>query len=297
MSSEFIPGFERRIKLVTGTKSQTINICDQRNLDGEYEHVFRIHNPDQFIKGGFFGNCSDLTEVIVGLRSLAVEEDPSPVEESVSSLNLYDVETSWTYSVLPLIEAAIDHVVDEFLAVPYLHRVEHSLHMAIYKHLTAFPPLAGTMSIRDFKVGIVQKEWPASPLKPTPGQKRGNFDLAILGPGEDTANSCTFQGFRAGLIGTAAVIEVGLNYPLKHLQLDHDKMLNCAVGRGYLIHFCRREVPVCKDVEAFVESSNRKSEDDPSLFRVAYVHHQANGSARVCRLHEEKIQDFPVIYI
>jgi len=39
--------------------------------------------------------------------------------------------------VVVLVEHAIDQLVLEFVALPYLHRVEHSLHCELYALLTA----------------------------------------------------------------------------------------------------------------------------------------------------------------
>jgi hypothetical protein len=57
----------RLICLATGSKSQTINICDGNNRLGNYEEVFRNSNPNCFISSGEIRACTSLTE----LRTLA----------------------------------------------------------------------------------------------------------------------------------------------------------------------------------------------------------------------------------
>ncbi|GMT50265.1 MAG: hypothetical protein IEMM0008_1804 [bacterium] len=36
------------MKIATGTKSQTINICTENNIHGEYDYILRIVHPKQF---------------------------------------------------------------------------------------------------------------------------------------------------------------------------------------------------------------------------------------------------------
>ena len=57
----------RLICLATGSKSQTINICDGNNRLGNYEEVLRNSSPSQFISLGDIGTCRSLAD----LRSLA----------------------------------------------------------------------------------------------------------------------------------------------------------------------------------------------------------------------------------
>jgi hypothetical protein len=53
--------FDRKIKIQTGAKSQTVNICTKENKFGTYEFTVRLH-PPFFVKpdtlvpvgGGFF---------------------------------------------------------------------------------------------------------------------------------------------------------------------------------------------------------------------------------------------------
>ena len=40
----------RRIKIATGTKSQTVNVCTDKNADGVYEWVIRL-SPPNFVSG------------------------------------------------------------------------------------------------------------------------------------------------------------------------------------------------------------------------------------------------------
>ena len=40
----------RKIRIATGQKSQTINICDENNKLGNYEQIYRISLNNRFLK-------------------------------------------------------------------------------------------------------------------------------------------------------------------------------------------------------------------------------------------------------
>ncbi len=71
------------------------------------------------------------------------------------------------------------------------------------------------------------------------GNRRGNFDLVVLGPTTRRNESLSPKDFKQGLIKPGIVIEIGLDYDLDHLKKDHEKMRKSDVRRGYLIHFAR----------------------------------------------------------
>lgn len=43
----------RQIKVAPGRKTQTINVCDSRNIEGKYEQVYRITGPQNFVTQEF----------------------------------------------------------------------------------------------------------------------------------------------------------------------------------------------------------------------------------------------------
>jgi hypothetical protein len=64
----------------------------------------------------------------------------------------------------------VDLLVDDFAEHPYRHRVEHSLHLQLYRaladhrHLDVLAPV-GTSSLR---AGLIHKEWPETLRAQTP---------------------------------------------------------------------------------------------------------------------------------
>ena len=138
-------------------------------------------------------------------------------------------------------EVCIDELVLEFLGLPYLHRVEHSIHTRLYSILRNQPhfdrhfPLAkGGMLTQP-----IHKEWPETIPCPEKANRRGNFDLAILSPGQ--LRTCTLDSFSNGRPAPAVVIEMSLNYKEGHLTLDAEKLLNSRVLHGYLVHLVREK--------------------------------------------------------
>ena len=109
------------------------------------------------------------------------------------------------------------------------------------------PVFAGSLSLGNVETRIVHKEWPEVTVRSdtTNRKTRGQYDLAILGPGCEL----TKRDFHEGRIEPAVAFELGLNYGLKHLTNDHDKLqiLTSQGARtygsetlsplGFLVHF------------------------------------------------------------
>ena len=58
---------EIKIKIATGTRgtrndgdTQTINVCDEHNIDGDYREVYRISAPNPFLCGPDIENNNSL---------------------------------------------------------------------------------------------------------------------------------------------------------------------------------------------------------------------------------------------
>ena len=137
-------------------------------------------------------------------------------------------------TVKSLLETAINSLVDNFAKEPYLHRVEHSVHCELYSMLNVHRALQGTYKLEDSErsTSLIHKEWPETNARKG---RRGNFDLAILSPLEISKH--TLNDFTEGFIVPDFVIEMGLNYPLKHLEDDHSKIRNSkCMDNGYLVH-------------------------------------------------------------
>jgi hypothetical protein len=96
---------------------------------------------------------------------------------------------------------------------------------------------------------LIHKEWPETKPRPEKNGRRGNFDLVILDPAE-ILNS-TVKEFTEGRITPAFVVEMGLNYPLDHLQDDDNKLVNSGFNKhGYLVHLWQPHKGITKkDIE------------------------------------------------
>jgi hypothetical protein len=146
----------------------------------------------------------------------------------------------WLERVTVLVEQAIDQLVLEFVELPYLHRVEHSLHCELYSLLTSNRTLGRPYSLVDgTPIQLVHKEWPETKLRPDKSG-RGNFDLVVLDP--SAVSAASLADFVDGRIAPAVVIEVGLNYGEEHLLGDMEKLVNSAPPRAYLVHLARNPV-------------------------------------------------------
>jgi hypothetical protein len=148
------------------------------------------------------------------------------------------VDQVWLQQVVVLVEHAIDQLVLEFVALPFLHRVEHSLNCELYALLTANRTLGRPYQLADGTwTQLVHKEWPESVARPEKAGRRGNFDMVVLD--RAALERASVSDFQRGLIKPAIVIEVGLNYGAQHLRADVDKLRNSAVERSYVVHLAR----------------------------------------------------------
>ena len=118
------------------------------------------------------------------------------------------------------IEASITKLIDEFRVHPFIHRVEHSLHIRLVQLLSEWEHLRGWYPIGDsgFKTQLIHKEWPeARPRKEpdlTADRRRGSFDLVILAPSQ--LQRTALEQFRVGRIDAPIVIELGLRVGIAH---------------------------------------------------------------------------------
>jgi hypothetical protein len=151
-------------------------------------------------------------------------------------------EDPWLEHARSAVEHTINCFVQQFIALPYFHRVEHSLHVQLAALLMTEPVLAGCHPIGQLGTGasLIQKEYPESRPRPEKGNRRGNFDLAVLSPRQ--LQGCrSLIDFLEGRLIAPIAIEVGLDYDYSHLAGDHQKLLNSGVTFGYLIHLSREE--------------------------------------------------------
>jgi len=251
---------DRDVYIVWGSNSQTINICTAANQKGSYQQKIRLHDKAAFVTvEDLLGKNIEalvkwlvterrgMVEIALGNKSIEItgdsggrteveilEELPAPVDGNVK------IDKEWIEEAKQVTEFCINRLVEEFVEFPYLHRVEHSIHARLFELLRSQPPLdrfyplcGGVLS------QPVHKEWPEAKPRPEKGNRRGNFDIAVLYPSQ--LRSCKPEDFSTGRLAPAIAIEMGLNYGAGHLDGDWKKMINSGTKYGYLIHLAREE--------------------------------------------------------
>jgi hypothetical protein len=177
----------------------------------------------------------------------------------------------WVGEAVEAVEASITKLIDEFRAQPFIHRVEHSLHVGLMQLLSEWEHLRGWYPIGDsgFKTQLIHKEWPETrPRKKKPelivDRRRGSFDVAILAPGQ--LEKATLEQFTVGRIDAPIVIELGLGYWNDHLSGDREKLTNSRVQHPYLVHLSRMPSDYQKETEVIIAGIEAPTQ-------IAYVHH------------------------
>ena len=288
----------RKIKVVTGSKTQTVNVCDSSNVDGSYAYKFRILDPKYFVTDEFIRAQASIKELLGALKERSAIEENCESESAsgttISKEPLFAVDENWVASIIPDVEQAINKLVDEFIQNPYLHRVEHSLHCQLFCHLIDSKELGQIEDYGEVSPRRVQKEWPET--TPRDGHnRRGNSDLAVLGPAAQLNHqSVSPDSFQLGLIKPGVVIELGLDYDLNHLKQDEMKLINSDVRHGYLVHFARPtgEPQNLTELEQFINQVI-KTEQERNI-RIAYAQvDQDRKQIRYRKLGESSITAMP----
>jgi hypothetical protein len=162
-------------------------------------------------------------------------------------------------------------LIDEFRAQPFIHRVEHSLHVRLMQLLSEWEHLRGWYPINDsgFKTQLIHKEWPETrPRKKKPelivDRRRGSFDVVVLAPSQ--LEKATLEQFTVGRIDAPIVVELGLGYWNDHLSGDREKLTNSQVQRPYLVHLSRMPSGYQEETEVIVAGIEAPTQ-------IAYVHH------------------------
>jgi hypothetical protein len=272
----------RKVKVQTGSKSQTVNICDEQNIHGRYDCIVRLQPPfisEDVLLRQCFKSIEDLVRYLEHDYAGQVERTPgnrllesgitqcecvqalrTPLQSRVANpIPSIPGGSAWEQSAKLAVEKSIDQFILEFIEFPYLHRVEHSVHCELFRILTSHKMFSRTYPMGRWESQTVHKEWPEFLPRPENGSRRGNFDIAILSP--DHLRAATFADFRQGRIEPIVAIEVGLDYSLRnHLQPDVAKLKNSGIGNSYLIHLVRQD---CDDdfeaVERFVTACEIKT--------------------------------------
>jgi len=261
----------RRVKVVTGTQSQTVNICTEEGEDGQYEYpIYRFKGRSNFIEEDAIENKD--FESLDGLRHYLKDERGGIPEMSkragkVSLTEHRDFEgDEWVRAAVARVEGIINEFIRSFIDRPYLHRVEHSLHCELHQMLCRDEVLGTEVGIGRYVTRLVHKEWPE--FRPREGKRgRGNSDLAVLSP--NSLKGCSLQDFRQGTIEAPFVIEMGLDYKYDdHFPGDCEKLVNSRVYRGYLIHLARERI---EDDFDRIERSLVRIEEDHENLRTGYA--------------------------
>ncbi|BBM86841.1 hypothetical protein [Candidatus Uabimicrobium amorphum] len=250
-----------KVKIVTGKKTQTINVF---NTKGERCYKFRISDSKRFVNQNLLQGHTSIQKMQQNL----IKEHNAVIEKSCNGTEAgLD---SWMQESIFYVEQAINNLLEHFVQVPYFHRVEQSLHCELFRHLLQSDPLNQVLNFEHFQTGIIHKEWPETIPREYEGKnQRGNFDFALLTPPSKKEQKITTDDFCKGLIRPSIVIEMGLNYDFKHLQNDHQKLINSGVDYGYLIHFARKNAGQ-KNVKEYVEQIISK--EKASNIKIAYAH-------------------------
>jgi hypothetical protein len=263
----------RRIKVATGAKTQTVNICTDANILGEYDYILRMHEStttEEELVEQRFTSIVALIRYLQATHHAAIERTPAsiPIKQAVSASQ--EIISAWEAEAVAIVEEAIDQLVTDFYRTPYLHRVEHSIHCELFRLLKTYPLLADTYPLGSFTSQCVHKEWPETVVRPGHGNFRGNFDMAILAP--EVLATAAVDEYNEGRLRPLIALEIGLNYSLKHLQDDAAKLVNSSLAHSYLIHLVRGDyTDNFGAVERFVCESGIKTAYARAEFgRVAY---------------------------
>ncbi|WP_417910228.1 hypothetical protein [Candidatus Electronema sp. PJ] len=278
----------RRVKVVTGPKSQTVNICTPDGIHGVYDYIIKFYHP-RFVTEAELAHMSfsSIEAVVAFLKNECsgdLEKAPSsPIEKPLAQVPAAGLKplSNWEITARRVTESAIDQLVEEFVRYPYLHRCEHSIHCRLYELMVANEQLAEKLVFSHWVTQPVQKEWPE--FIPRLGKRHGAFDLVVLAP--DSVATASLSDFQDGRIRPSLVIEMGLDYPYKHLSNDAQKLRNSGIADSYLIHLTRQHVTDnFHDVESLLLDCGFKS---------AYVWHRGT-TARYKRVSDDSVTEMQV---
>jgi hypothetical protein len=280
----------RTVTVRTGRKSQTVNICTPRQVVGDYEAIYRLPVQSAIEDPGEIPGVATLAEFATWLTARnGVLEGSSAARgktDALSPLVRAPINDAWVSDAVPLVEDAIGSLVDAFVSAPYLHRVEHSFHAELIFELRKHDELRACVEIgtSGFTTQLIHKEWPETVVRGGRGktvERRGLFDIVVLAPAQ--FEEVTLEQFLQGRIEPPVVIEVGLDYGLKHICGDIGKLLTSEVPHPYLIHLSR----IGPRAEAVEDLINDIAASAPHL-QVAYVHHET-GSVAVKQLNDSAV--------
>jgi hypothetical protein len=277
---------DRLVVVVIGSRSQTVSICTAAIRRGQYEDRYRLVGRAPLVPEDIevHRNVGQLRGWLEALGSSVRREDPQAPGRTLPSLIAAPpADNPCLRESITAVETEIDRLVEDFLERPFMHRVEHSVHAQLFSMLGKHDRFRADYAIGDTsqRTQLLHKEWPETAIGEN-ATKRGNFDLVVLEPSQ--LQAATLDHIRTGSIAAGVVIEMGLNYGLRHLDQDRLKLENSKVIAGYLVHLSR-DGRQDGDLEAYVEQHAL----DPNI-KVAYAHSGEDGSRAVKLLNESAIR-------
>lgn len=264
----------RRVYVSIGSSSQTVNVCTPKNLRGEYERRFRLVDLTPLVPDDLSA-LADLDALYTWLGDIGPAAREVLADSGKADLPPLLHASSgdpWLTETRCIVEDEIDRLVHDFLADPFMHRVEHSVHAEFFTRLKRHPELSGAYLIgaTSRRTQLVHKEWPETVADTASGSwRRGSFDLAVLSPNQ--LETATLDHIRTGRVAAPIVIEFGLNYLFKHLKQDYDKVLASNVEAPYLVHLTR-DVRRDAHSEQFILDGDREHR-----IKIAYAHAGEGG--------------------
>ena len=82
----------RRVKLATGKQTQTVNVCTQASVAGEYEYILRIRPPfatEHDLKSGWFSSIEQFVTHVQDRHGGELERGPGfPSAQQQTAVNV-----------------------------------------------------------------------------------------------------------------------------------------------------------------------------------------------------------------
>lgn len=299
----------RHIRVATGARSQTINICTLANIPGVYDWIVRLPKVAGFvdpteIKEHTGRDTADFVAWLTKERGGELEKAPSEVGEPLEPApglprppgkSFQDCtppeDAAWVERACQLTEAAIDRLLHDFLHAPFRHRVEHSVHAELYAMLAKEEHLCQPLPLfeENLFTQSLHKEWPEVVARPDKVGRRGLFDLALLSPA--AVRRCRAEEFEGGWVRPPIAIELGLNYNAAHLFNDAEKLLNSAIEHGYLVHLIRGKPFACEHFnEQLLDPVNGLVD---KRIQVAVAAVEAGGKRWIKRIADDRVWMVP----